>query len=277
MKTRYLILLLACVLTWTACDNRYLDLDPVEELVVEGWIENGHAPIVFVSKSLPASSTPRKLDMASVIMRYANVYIDCNGKRSYLTARLSDKYMLQNYFTTNEISGQVGQSYPLHVEYQDFKATATCTIPEPCPIDTAYMLHKAGCDTLSYARMEFTNNPETKTYYQYFLRVGAADTSAFRAVQYGKLASDDITAGPVAIDVYNTESKDLHFHSGDKLGLKLATMEKCMADFWQKFSDSAGLSSNMLTPMHTNCKGNVEGALGYWAGYGISVRELQVK
>lgn len=278
MKTGYILSFVTCILCLAGCENNYLDLESKEELVVEGWIEDGHSPIVMVSKTLPASSTPRKIDdISSIILRYASVYIDHDGIRTYLTARLSDKFVLQNYFTSNEIKGEAGRSYTLHVEWDKFKASATCTIPEPCQIDTIYSIRKEGCDTSSFIRMEFVNNPDSTTYYQYFMREGTADTASFRVAHYGKMCSDNIKKGKVSLDVYSFKAKDPYFHPGDVVALKLATTEKTIADFWDKFSDSSSMSTNVVTPVNLNCKGNVDGALGYWAGYGISVKEVIIE
>lgn len=94
----------------TACDNSYLESDNVEELVVEGWIESGHAPVVMVSSTLPVSSTPQPLsDINEHILRYAEVYIEHNGEREYLTARLTDKFAVGNYFTSPSLRGVPGE------------------------------------------------------------------------------------------------------------------------------------------------------------------------
>lgn len=139
----------------TACDNSYLESDNVEELIVEGWIESGHAPVVMVSSTLPVSSTPQPLsDIYEHILRYAEVYIEHNGEREYLTARLTGKFAVGNYFTSPSLRGVPGESYFLHVKWLDFEASAVCTIPDPVAIDTVYV-EKSIDDTSYVAKMIF--------------------------------------------------------------------------------------------------------------------------
>ena len=115
MKRFWYILAL---LAFAACDNSYLESDNIEELVVEGWIESGHAPVVLVSSTLPVSSTPQPVsDITEHILRYAEVYIEHNGEKEYLTARLTDRFVIRNYFTSTTMRGIPGESYKLHVKW----------------------------------------------------------------------------------------------------------------------------------------------------------------
>ena len=270
-RLRYIIY----VLMLTACNNGFLESDNVEELVVEGWIESGHAPVVMVSSTLPVSSTPQPVsDISKHILRYAEVYIDHNGQREYLTARLTDKFVVTNYFTSPSLRGVPGDTYLLHVRWQDFEASAVCTIPEPAAIDTVYV-EKAANDTSFVAKMVFHNNPGAGTLYQTFSRVGS-ESNAYRAVNFTTL--DGSAMGDVVVETFmkplNAIGKDnAYFHPGDTLALKLATVERPMYDFWKEYANYSN-SSGSVFGVPKNVKGNVSGAIGYWAGYGIDIKEL---
>jgi len=265
-----------------SCDNGYLQSDPVEELVVEGWIESGHAPTVFVSATFPVSSKPQSIDsLSDHILRYAEVFIDCEQTRYYLTARLSDKYVLQNYFTSSSLRGEVGKTYRLGVKWQDYEASAVCTIPPPTSIDTLW-IEKQENDTSFVAKIQFTNNPEENRYYQSFMRNGVSDENVFRAVNFtcldGSLMEDKVTETfmkPMLINTGVENPKDLYFHKGDCAAVKLATTQKCIYEFWSSYTNLYNSYSILTAPI--NLKGNVEGAIGYWAGYGISMREFTVE
>lgn len=257
-----------------SCNTKSLDSEYEPQLVIEGWIENGHSPVVFVSKSIPASSDPMSTDeIAESVLRYANVSIVHNGDSIPLTARLSDKYMLQNYFTTDRIKGEIGEDYTLCVKWKEYSASATCTIQEPCPIDTA-LVKPTDIDTCFIVTSRFTNHQADMQKYQYFVR---DDTSAFKAVKYAALDGSNIPEGPFNYDIGRQKEKDTYFHSGDIVTIKLATCEKAVYDFWNRFHEATAFSGNTLTPVYMNCKGNIDGALGYWAGYGISTYTLKIK
>lgn len=272
MKRLWYIIL---VLMLAACDNGFLESNNVEELVVEGWIESGHAPVVLVSSTLPVSSTPQPVsDISKHILRYAEVYIDHNGQREYLTARLTDRFTVANYFTSTTLRGVPGDTYHLHVRWQDFEASAVCTIPEPVAIDTVYV-EKALNDTSFVAKMVFHNDPEAGTFYQSFSRVGP-ESNAYKAVNFTALDGsmvDDIVVETFMNPLKTIGKDDAYFHPGDTVALKLATVERHMYDFWKEYANYAN-SSGSVFGVPKNVKGNVSGAIGYWAGYGIDIKEL---
>lgn len=268
-------MLLACL---ASCDNSYLESDNVEELVVEGWIESGHAPVVFVTSTLPVSSTPQPVsNITDHLLRYAEVYIEHDGKREYLTARLTDKYVVRNYFTSSTLRGVPGETYRLHVKWLDYEASAECAIPEPTAIDMAYV-EKAMNDTSYVAKMIFHNNPGDGKFYQTFRRTGDG-TNVYEAVNFTTLngaVQDTVITETFMKPMKTLKSKDMYLHPGDTVSLKLATIERPMYEFWSSFADYTN-SAGTVFSAPTNVKGNVDGAIGYWAGYGIDIRELVVK
>lgn len=272
-----LVVLLALLAVWS-CDNDYLPSESREELVVEGWIESGHAPIVMVSSTLPVSSTPRPIaDIKDHILRYAQVYIDCEGSREYLTACLSDKFTLRNYFTSSTLRGEVGKTYRLHVEWLDYKADAECTIPEPAAIDTAFFVKELN-DTSYVLKMQFGNIPSEKRFYHSFIRCGAVDSSMFRSVNFttlrGEIQPEVITETFMKPLQRGNSSVDVYFHHGDEVAVKLSTIDETMFNFWLQYSNVYNSTGSMIQTTPDNLSGNVTGAIGYWAGYGLSLVEL---
>ena len=163
---------IAVLLLLASCDNSYLESESVEELVVEGWIESGHAPVVMVSTTLPISSKPQPIsDVQEHILRYAEVYIDHGGEREYLTARLTDRFAVGNYFTSPTLRGIPGETYSLHVKWLDYEASAICTVPEPTLIDSLY-IEQTVDDTSFVAKITFRNEPSEGRFYQTFRRMG---------------------------------------------------------------------------------------------------------
>lgn len=265
---------------FAACDNSYLESENLEELVVEGWIESGHAPVVMVHTTLPISSTPRPVsEIQDHILRYANVYIDTDEGREYLTARLTDRHTVMNYFTSPTLRGEVGKTYRLGVEWQNFKATASCTIPEPVSIDSSYF-EKAYNDTSYVFKIRFKNNPSEKRYYTAFKREGAADTSNFKLSSFSTLKASQLdTVVNISFMKSPTSMEpdmNLYYHSGDRIAIKLATIEENMYDFWMRYINAAGTTGSLILSYTSNIYGNVDGAIGYWAGYGVDVVEKTV-
>lgn len=271
---RLVFLIITILATAISCDNGSLDIESQEELVVEGWIEDGHAPVVMVSSTLPVTTEYQPLsNITEHILRYAEVYIESEGVRTDLTARLNDKFSIQNYFTSSTLRGEVGKSYTLHVKWQDYNATATCTIPESVPIDTMYLV-KEKDDTSYVAKVEFTNEPSLCHYYQFFKRI--SDTTAFGAVSFSTMDGSKLDR-KLTMTFMKTQTsmmKDCYLHPGEIIAIKLATTDETMYNYWSQFTNAYNTIGLETSP--TNPKANIEGAIGYWAGYGVSVRELTV-
>ena len=66
------------------------------------------------------------------------------------------------------------------------------------------------------------------------------------------------------------------FKRGDKVWVKLATLDDASYDFWRSFEDLVALSRVPLMPVSENLKSNVKGALGYWCGYGSEVYSVSI-
>lgn len=277
---------LLVILMFAACDKACPEQGGIEDLVVEGWIESGHAPVVLVSSSLPVSSTPQPLtDVNEHILRYAEVYIEHNGDREYLTSRLTDRFSIKNYFTSPSMRGVPGDTYRLYVRWLDHEASAVCTIPAPVAIDTVFF-EKALDDTSFVAKMVFRNDPKQGRFYQTFQRDGGK-SNVYKAVNFTTL--DGSLLDSVVVETFTRPfgslelpagsqgaSPDAHFHPGDTLLLKLASIEQPMFEFWNGFTNQINSFGGVLSAP-INIKGNVRGAIGYWAGYSIDIRELICK
>jgi len=241
------------------------------QLVVEGWIENGQHPIVMVSESI-GIATDREMDTKGIldhIAKWAKVSISDGTRTEILTGIPDPEYFPPYIFTTSDITGEVGKSYTLKVEYKDYKMEATTRIPEPVPIENVYV--QSVTDTTASVRVCFTDPPQTGQYYKIFTRTEGKDShyhpSAFTNV------SDESLDGYTEMFIYSTQRlMDFvdfpNIHVGDVLWIKLCTMERSGYLYWNNFEIM--LASNMLNMFYENdLESNMEGALGYWTGYGV--------
>jgi len=241
------------------------------QLVVEGWIENGQHPIVMVSESI-GIATDREMDTKGIldhIAKWAKVSISDGTRTEILTGIPDPEYFPPYIFTSSNITGEVGKSYTLKVEYKDYKMEATTRIPEPVPIEKVYV--QSVTDTTASVRVCFTDPPQTGQYYKIFTRTEGKDShyhpSAFTNV------SDESLDGYTEMFIYSTQRlMDFvdfpNIHVGDVLWIKLCTMDRSSYLYWNNFEIM--LASNVLNMFYENdLESNMEGALGYWAGYGV--------
>ena len=241
------------------------------QLVVEGWIENGEHPIVMVSESI-GIATGRKMDTKSMldhVAKWAKVSISDGTTTEYLTGIPDPEYFPPYIFTTSKITGEVGKSYTLKVEYKDYKLEATTVIPEPVPIDRVYV--QSATDSIASLRVCFTDPPQPGHFYKVFTRTEGKDSHYHPSALTN--ISDQSVSGYSEIMVYSTQRlMDFidwpNIRVGDVVWIKLCTTDRITYEYWNNYEITIA-SNGLGTFYESDIESNMDGALGYWAGYGV--------
>lgn len=270
-----LLLIFLTVLVAAACREAHFPEDDgaVDEMVVEGWIDSGMPPIVFVSAPVKAvDNLQSATSLSDVNLRHARVSVECDGKTYPLTCRYSEAFFLRFYFTTNDLRGEVGKTYRLKVEYRDMVAEAVTTITQPKELEgIGVEPEEPGSDMYSI-KASLHNNSGEELYYKFFVWNTNRDSSY--ASSYSETFSSEGREEDVCVTVkggahISGEETEYSFHKGDVVKVKLATMDSDAFDFWRNFDQNSTCLRFPVISVYRNCRGNVSGALGYWVGYGI--------
>ena len=254
-------------------------------LVVEGWIENGDHPVVMVSESI-GIATGRKMaadDMLDHIAKWAKVSVSDGEHTEILTGLVDTRYFPPYIYTSSKITGEVGKSYTLQVEYKDYKVVATTSIPEPVPIDTVYV--QSVTDTYASLRVGFTDPPQKGQYYKVFTKTEHKDSHYHPSAMTN--LSDESLDGYSEVFLYSTQRlmdyvDGPNICTGDVLWIKLCTMDRKSFNYWDNFEIMLA-SNNFYMYFESDLDSNLDGAQGYWAGYGVDkevpylVREPEVQ
>lgn len=243
-----------------------------ETLVVEGWIENGAAPVVFVTSSVSTSFEEKGLsDLIEHVATTANVTITHNGVRYPLVATISDDYFLSFYYTSNTLKGVVGGTYQLEVDWKGMHAEAVTTINTPATVDSIVVERHPMIDTSYVVKAHIKPAPDVQYYRFFSMAVGKDSTFAvsYNGIFDSKLRADELFAvnrGRTNPIVYS----DYYYTYGDSVRFKLASMDAAGYDFWTRYDENMMFSHAALIPYSSNMKGNIDGGLGYWFGYGVN-------
>lgn len=247
-------------------------------LVVEGWIENGGHPIVQLTETFPVEKD-REItagDLIGNLAKWAKVTVDDGDQVVTLTGMVDRTYFPPYVFTTGRMTGEVGKTYRLRVEYKDYVATAETTIPAPVPLDTVYVASVR--DSLCHVVCGFTDPPERGNCYKFFTRTTGID-SHYHPSALAQLEDSNMD-GYTEIFLYSTQRlmdfMDLpNIHQDDELWVKMCTMDMVGYRFWDHFESM--LVANMFDAFYgTALNANIHGALGYWIGYGVD-KEVRLK
>lgn len=242
-------------------------------LVVEGWIESGGAPVVMVSETIGINSgaliSPK--DMIEHVGKWAKVSVSDGEKTVMLTGMADAEYFPPYIFTTNSIRGEVGKTYTLQVEYKDYKATAETTIPRPVPIDTLY-IREVAKDSTCILMCGFRDPKQEDNFYRIVAKAQGQDSNYHSCTL--TTTTDVVMEGYSEIPVFNI-SRLMGYGSKpnikleEEIWMKLYTMDETSFNYWSGFEimkdyNMVGLNMNINA-----IRGNMNGALGYWSGYGV--------
>ena len=126
------------------------------------------------------------------------------------------------------------------MEYRDYYATATTTIP-PTTVRPDFFVEKcADSDTLYQVKVSFSDPPGEKNYYQLFARTGA-DSKQYFASYLGSI-DDAVLADHTEYTVYRGRKLGAgtdytpYFAEQDTVAVKLAQVDKASYQFWDGFT-----------------------------------------
>ena len=262
------LLFLVCLVV-AACSKE--PQEPQSYLVLEGWIENGAHPYVLLSESIPLGSDRdvHPADFVESLAKWARVTVSDGTREVVLTGYVDRNYFPPYVFSTDKITGVVGGTYDIRVEYKDYLATATTTIPEPVPIDS--LLIRARQDSTCTIGCAFTDPPAKGNYYKVFTKTEDKD----RRWQPSSMAcvSDEVIDGPTEVPLFCAQRMmDFlnipNLYYGDDVWVKLCTMDEFGYRFWSNFELSQSSSLGLIY-LNSKVESNIKGALGYWIGYGV--------
>lgn len=271
-----------CVSTSVSCTDNDDDGTENLPLVVEGYICSGEYPVVMVSSAVPVTEEESETSsLSNHLKHWAKVTVSDGTKEVTLMGKYDDRYMPPYIYTTVDIKGEAGKSYELHVEADGIQANATTTIPNPVLLDSidADVSAEQPLGRQFYAIFQ---NSGQKNFYTLFYLVGK-NSQQFSLSTMGVFDNTMINTGkvryPVNISDNLMESRKSSIFDirPQYFCIRLATVDSVSYKFWKDFQDTYTMSGNFLMPFTSHIHGNVDGALGYWSGMGISEKWVTIK
>ncbi|MBR4774871.1 MAG: DUF4249 domain-containing protein [Bacteroidales bacterium] len=267
------MLFIPVLLFLVSCQEKELPSAP-PRLVVEGWIENGGHPMVTVTRTMNVV-IGEELDAGDIvhnIIRRAKVTVSDGVQTWQLEGGIDTDVFPPYRYSTDAFTGEVGKTYTLRVEYQDYVVTGEATIPEPVPIDRVYVKEVVdGKGTLACA---FTDPAASGNYYKVFTKTKGKDGD-YIPTAFGMVADEDLSNPEAEIFIFNNMRVMQHYarpniEEGDVVSVKLRTLTQEGYRMWDAHERRVTGTSFSLRPHDTDEVTNLTGGLGYWVGYGAS-------
>lgn len=269
---RYATYLLAAMLLFMAGCKADYDNDEPSQLVVEGWIDDGEFPMVFVTRSVPVSENYQNIaDLGQYLERWAKVTISDGEREEVMVGRLNRSYSPPFYYTTSYMRGETGKTYRLHIESPDgLTADAETTItPETAVIDSFWVTPAESSDTLYQLHAHVNLKASTAQYFKIFSQTNE-DVYTMLSSMLGVFSREMIGNGDIVIHRGRKNLKKDYvssFSINEVVQVKLVALSEKQYQFWRSFEDMMSLSRNPLFPATDNMPSNISTGMGCWFGY----------
>ena len=272
-----LALLLACLCL--GCEETEVKQVP-PQLVVEGWIDSGGFPIVKLTTTVPVSKQAQSTDsLDRFLVRWAKVTVSDGTREVVLTGMPNRDYFPPYIYTTSEMRGEVGKTYTLKVDYQDFHAHAVTTIPKPVALSRISAEEIPLYPGWFKLRIDFKDDPATTDYYKVFVRL-YGENQDFHSTNFGTY-NDRLLPIQASLLVENARLNVVNptatfFKRYEAVNIKFCHIDSVSYAFWKSFDDYQREGRNPLFNSMQNIRSNIQGGLGYWCGYGVSYYLYQI-
>lgn len=272
-----LALLLTCFCL--GCEETEVKQVP-PQLVVEGWIDSGGFPIVKLTTTVPVSKQAQSTDsLDRFLVRWAKVTVSDGTREVVLTGMPNRDYFPPYIYTTSEMRGEVGKTYTLKVDYQNFHAHAVTTIPKPVALSRISAEKIPLYPEWFKLRIDFKDDPATTDYYKVFVRL-YGEKYDFHSTYFGTY-NDRLLPIQASLLVENARQNVVNptatfFKHYEIVNIKFCHIDSVSYAFWKSFDDYQSEGRNPLFNSMQNIRSNIQGGLGYWCGYGASYYAYQI-
>lgn len=272
-----------------------------EKVVVEGYIEPGVPPIVFLTRNKPYFGTNNFSSFNDMLIHDAYISVS-NGTstvqlQEICASSLPDSLMpllsaitgldsatLANIdfclYTTLDASvfGQEGKTYNLYVTALGKNLNATTTIPYHVTLDSIWYKHDGTYTDRGFCWAKLKDPDTLGNAYRWFAKRQGVDFSFYAPL--GSAFEDKFINGQNFEFAYNrakSAGDDVsspyfgYFRPGDTIVVKFTTIDQGSYLFWRSYEAQVINNGNPFaapTPIRSNING--EGGLGIWTGYGVS-------
>lgn len=310
MKGKYHIWLLLVLFLFGCEEEIILDLPAGEELlVVQGHIEQGSQPIVVLTRSVPVFNSTTKQELEASFVHGAQIMVRTKDQEytlkelpasaftPELKRLLSEQFAVppiqlqpgSNFvfyvYTSDELKGEVGKSYGLHVRYENQVLNATTTIPQLNPLTELFVVPHPDPAEDSLVSIYYSyNDPDTLgNSVRYFTK---RNSEPFYAGLLTSVFNDELINGatsltfPLGRGIPQGQELDLetagYFGRGDTVIIRWAAIDLPHFRFWSTLeSERSSNGSPIGSPNIT--RSNIKGGLGIWGGYGVTYHAVIIE
>lgn len=254
-----------------------------KQLVVEGYIEPGKYPIIFLTKSSPYFEKIDSANIAELIASVAKVSVSCDGIEEVLTLRHNENYFPAYYYEGTSLMGEVGKTYTLTIQLSGKTYTSTTTIIEPVSIDSYSTVITTNNSTQKFINIEFKDPAKKSNYYRVYVKRIGKDSTFYPSYlsTFNDFGFDGNSFTYEVVRSYSpiiSTDNGRYFIDGDSVQLKFCSIEEKQYNYWKKIEGQIALASNPFGISSSDPPSTITGgALGIWAGLSSKYYNFKIK
>ncbi len=277
--------LLICLFFLSSCEKTVsfqLNNSETKKLVVDGQIETGKPPIVFLTNAIGVTDPLNLNTVLNSIVRGAIVEVS-DATRTIQLIEQNNSYQVAPQ--DSNFVGVPGQIYKLKIQYLGKVYEASTKIPIVKSLDsiwTVKRINAGGPDSNEVNIFARYTDPDTLgNYVRYFTKRNKEPFFTGRNSVY----NDEVINGngiDVRIEkgydkINDTSNKKFgNFIISDTVQVKWCAIEKAVYNFWNTLEFSTNSVGNPFSSPSAIMSNISNGALGVWAGYGTSFKTIIV-
>jgi hypothetical protein len=279
------LLVAALLVTLFSCTKELkIDYPKTEkQLVVEGYIEPGKYPIVFLTKSSPYFEKIDSSNIEELIASVAKVSVSCEGVEEVLTLRYNANYFPPYYYEGTSLMGEVGKSYKLTVQLSGKTYTSTTSIVDPVVISSYSFVETTDNKAQKFINIHFKDPGKKSNYYRVYVKRIGKDSTDYPS--YLSTFNDfGFDGNDFTYEVIRSFSPIVHtdngryFVDGDSVQLKFCSIEEKQYNYWKRIEGLIAMSGNPFGLSSSEPASTIEGgALGIWAGLSSKYYRFKIK
>lgn len=253
-----------------------------QKIIVEGTIETGEYPRVYLSLNVPLWKTLDSATILDHVIRYAKVTVSDGVETEILTSKWDKTHFPPYVYKGTEMMGVEGRTYSLKVEYSGYTVTSTTFLPRGTIIDSVQFQPTSVSDTLKTMSVWLTIDKLTETGFRVFTK----KLQDNRYIETPIVFNNELTLS--GIQKFNLspqpEKTDSSYHEGqyfalgDTVDIKICAFNRTSTVFFKDmslFSTSFGnMFLNEVKPLKSNIS---EPGFGIWYGNAVRYHRCVVK
>jgi hypothetical protein len=168
-NTIQLLIFLLCIMA--SCGEPTLNIpEYTPRIAVDGYIEAGHTPVMYLTYSSPFISDYDSMDFVNMVKFNVSAYVitEEDDTIGFTRRTNSDEFPPFKYtMSVSDLIGEAGKTYRLYIRKggeEDIRATTTIPLYPPEIVDITFQPDSL-VDTLGNYYLELNNNPDRKFYF----------------------------------------------------------------------------------------------------------------